>query len=319
MPSVTVVWVSKSSAASRVLSVPRAAVIGLVGGFAALLVVSVASLAWVHGLRARAAEQARDLAALEEQLAEHRVLLAETRAEKDGLAEQSRQMGAELERIREAEGKIRRFLGLKEPVYDATRAHQGGSTAGPAAGPSDAPAPGPLGALEGGGGFDTADTVYDGLQEVLAHLEERREVSRRIPMILPVTSDEAWLSCAFGWRKDPITGTRKEFHNGIDIAGPWKDPILAPADGTVIRAGKDRLLGRYVKLRHSSRIKTLYGHMAALAVKTGQAVKRGDVLGYMGNSGRSTGTHVHYSVSVDGKYVDPQDYILDRPFRTLKL
>ncbi len=319
MSRVTVVWVSKTNAASRVLNVPRAAVLALLGGFVAFLVVSAASLAWVHGLRGRVADQARDLAALEERLAESRVLLAETRAEKDGLAEQTRRMEAELERIREAEGKVRRFLGLKEPVYDATRAHQGGSTAGPAGGPAEAGRPGPVGALDGAGGFDTADTVYDGLQEVLAHLEERREASRRIPMILPVTSDKAWLSCAFGWRKDPITGTRKEFHNGIDIAGPWKDPILAPADGTVIRAGKDRLLGRYVKLRHSGRIKTLYGHMAALAVKTGQKVERGDVLGYMGNSGRSTGTHVHYSVSVDGKYVDPQDYILDRPFRTLKL
>ena len=66
-------------------------------------------------------------------------------------------------------------------------------------------------------------------------------------------------------------------------------------------------------------MKTLYGHLASADVKRGRSVKRGDVLGKMGNTGRSTGTHLHYSVSVDGRYVDPQDYIWDRPFRALRL
>jgi murein DD-endopeptidase MepM/ murein hydrolase activator NlpD len=105
----------------------------------------------------------------------------------------------------------------------------------------------------------------------------------------------------------------------VDIAGPWKDPIVAPADGRVIRTGKDRLLGNYVKLEHSAEIKTLYGHLATVSVASGDRVKRGDRIGTMGNTGRSTGTHLHYSVSVAGKYVDPLDYIWDRPFHRLNL
>jgi murein DD-endopeptidase MepM/ murein hydrolase activator NlpD len=162
-------------------------------------------------------------------------------------------------------------------------------------------------------------TLQTSLQEVLDHLENQREESRHYPTILPVTSDKAWLSCSFGKRTSPFSPERREFHNGIDIAGPWKDPILAPADGRIIRAGKDRLLGNYIKIEHSSKIKTLYGHLASIAVKSGSHVKRGEVIGYMGNSGRSTGTHLHYSVSVDGKYVNPLDYIWDRPFHRLKL
>ena len=167
--------------------------------------------------------------------------------------------------------------------------------------------------------LENTRTLQTSLQEVLDHLQDKQEASRRYPMILPVTSEKAWLSCSFGGRNSPFSPANKEFHNGVDIAGPWKDPILAPADGRVIRVGKDRLLGNYVKIEHSSRIKTLYGHMASTAVESGARVKRGAVIGYMGNSGRSTGTHLHYSVSVDGKYVDPLDYILDRPFNRLKL
>ena len=167
--------------------------------------------------------------------------------------------------------------------------------------------------------LEMSETLRGSLDEVLAHLEERRQESRRMPMLLPAASDKVWLSCNFGWREDPFAGKRREFHNGIDIAGPWKTPIIAPADGTVLQAGKDRLFGNYVKLKHNGKIKTLYGHLESVAVKTGAKVKRGDVIGYMGNTGRSTGTHLHYSVAVNDKYVDPQDFIWDRPFRTLTL
>ena len=74
-----------------------------------------------------------------------------------------------------------------------------------------------------------------------------------------------------------------------------------------------------VAVEHSAKIKTLYGHLAAAQVKSGAQVKRGQVIGTMGNTGRSTGTHLHYSVSVDDKYVNPLDYIWDRPFHRLKL
>ena len=100
--------------------------------------------------------------------------------------------------------------------------------------------------------------------------------------------------------------------HGIDIAG-WKGiPIIAPANGKVIVVKKRHLLGLTVKIKHNSEFETVYGHLLKAAVKKGQHVERGAVIGYMGNSGRSTGYHLHYEVTKNGKHVDPFHYILDR-------
>ena len=98
----------------------------------------------------------------------------------------------------------------------------------------------------------------------------------------------------------------------MDISAEWRTPIIATADGKVVKAGKDRFLGKYVRIRHSRQFSTLYAHLNKAAVKKGARVKRGEMIGYMGNSGRSTGTHVHYSVIKDDAYVNPIDYIWDR-------
>lgn len=314
MAKATLIWVSKEGDSSRVLRIPRCLVAAIAGGFCVFLLVSVIALWWGTDLYAEVRTLEQDLASQTRQLDEKTAAAQRATQEKQDLE-------AEVLRIQEADQKIRRFLGLNEQSYDSQVSHQGGLGAGErsARGLDEedltAAAQGEIVVAS----LENTRTLQTSLQEVLDHLQDKQEASRRYPMILPVTSDKAWLSCAFGRRRSPFSPANKEFHNGVDIAGPWKDPILAPADGRVIRVGKDRLLGNYVKIQHTSRIKTMFGHMASTAVESGARVKRGDVIGYMGNSGRSTGTHLHYSVSVDGKYVDPQDYILDRPFHRLKL
>jgi murein DD-endopeptidase MepM/ murein hydrolase activator NlpD len=294
---------------------------GVALGCAFSLCAALVCLVWAGTAARSAALQLEENRRLATRLAAGKAELEEKRGLAEALLHEKEQMWQELRGIRETEARIRRFLGLNEQSYDEKRAHQGGM------GPEESKAD-PLGLAAPGRDAHSpknltfaefSQTLHSGLEEVVARLQDRQSEARRIPMILPVESTQAWLSCNFGWREDPVTGLGREFHNGVDIAGPWRSPILAPADGEVLQVGKDRLLGNYVKLGHGGAIRTIFGHLAAATVKAGRRIKRGEVIGFMGNSGRSTGTHLHYSVSVSGRYVDPLDYVWDRPFTTLRL
>ena len=127
------------------------------------------------------------------------------------------------------------------------------------------------------------------------------------PAIAPV---KGIYTSSYGYRKDPFDGTRR-FHHGIDIVAPHGKPIVASGDGLVIKAERMRGLGNAVYIAHGFGITTRYGHLSKISVEAGQRVQRGDVIGAMGNTGRSTGTHLHYEVHVDGKAQNPLPYILD--------
>ncbi len=118
------------------------------------------------------------------------------------------------------------------------------------------------------------------------------------------------LTAGFGLRADPFTG-RPDFHGGIDISSPKGSRIVAPASGTVVRVGWDRGYGRVVEIAHGFGIRTLFAHMEAPRVAEGQRVRRGDLVGLIGSTGRSTGPHLHYEVQVAGKPVNPLDYVLN--------
>jgi len=148
------------------------------------------------------------------------------------------------------------------------------------------------------------------LEEVEAVLGERLRWISAAPTIAPV---RGLLTSGFGNRDDPITGAGG-YHEAIDIAAAPGQPIKASGDGTVLRAGEMGPLGTAVVLAHGFGLTSRYGHLARLAVTPGQRVRRGDVLGYVGSTGRSTGYHLHYEVWVDGQPVDPLAYILDGPF-----
>ncbi|MFV0244492.1 MAG: DUF5930 domain-containing protein [Qingshengfaniella sp.] len=145
---------------------------------------------------------------------------------------------------------------------------------------------------------------------ILANLDELnlyRMALEKLPFATPVPSATRMTSL-FGYRRDPINGGRR-LHSGLDWAGSYGTTIKATADGVVTRAGWMSGYGRIVEVQHEFGITTRYAHLSKINVKKGQRVSRGDKIGAMGNSGRSTGTHLHYEVRVDGTPVNPLTYI----------
>ncbi len=152
-----------------------------------------------------------------------------------------------------------------------------------------------------------AEGIEQNLNTLLNFFETQTIKLASTPSIWPT---RGYISSAFGWRKDPFTGKRA-FHKGIDIATRYGNPIVAPADGTALATRYDKLLGKYVILDHNFGFTTLYGHLSKFAVKAGQKVKRGDIIGYVGSSGKSLGPHLHYEVRIHNKSVNPFNYILE--------
>jgi len=131
------------------------------------------------------------------------------------------------------------------------------------------------------------------------------------PSVWPV---RGYLSATFGNRLDPFTG-QKDFHPGIDISTPVGTKVHAPADGIVISSGPQGGYGNALVIDHGYGVVTRYGHLDSFAVKPGQRVKRGEVIAYVGNTGRSTGPHLHYEVWVRDQAQNPIHFILDE-YRT---
>ena len=127
-----------------------------------------------------------------------------------------------------------------------------------------------------------------------------------IPSRMPV--EDARMSSGYGTRIHPVLGGRRG-HKGIDLAGPTGTPIYATADGVVSRADWFSSYGLYVSLEHGGSLQTRYGHMSRLNVAAGQRVRKGEIIGYMGSTGRSTGSHLHYEVRVAGQAVNPVPYM----------
>jgi murein DD-endopeptidase MepM/ murein hydrolase activator NlpD len=152
-----------------------------------------------------------------------------------------------------------------------------------------------------------AENQSESLESLLASLEGKRERLASSPSVWPA---KGWLTSRYGYRTSPFTG-RKQFHAGLDIAGAPGTPVVAPANGKVVFAGKKGPLGNAVIIDHGYGVRTQYGHNQELLVKRGEKVERGQEIAKLGNSGRSTGPHVHYVVEVNGKTRNPLDYIFD--------
>jgi len=117
-----------------------------------------------------------------------------------------------------------------------------------------------------------------------------------------------YITSWYSWRRDPFTG-KNSFHSGIDIGVPMRTSIAASMEGTVSETGYSAIMGNYVIMKHAGGWKTLYAHMDSISVKSGQYVSRGGRLGYSGNTGYSTGPHVHFSVYKNGKSVNPANVL----------
>ena len=151
-----------------------------------------------------------------------------------------------------------------------------------------------------------AELEKGSLQQLEGLLEGRQEQLSCTPSILPA---RGWLTSGFGYRISPFTGTI-QMHEGIDIANAVGSPIVAPADGLVVKVGREYGYGKVLTVKHGYGIDTRYGHLHRVHVKIGQKVKRGDLIGEIGSTGRSTGPHLHYEVRINDVPVDPRKYIL---------
>ncbi len=145
------------------------------------------------------------------------------------------------------------------------------------------------------------------LLQQMDQLNLYRIAAEKAPFASPVNAAVRYTS-GYGTRRDPKTGGRR-MHNGADFAGAHGTDIFATADGIVTHAGWQSGFGRLVKIKHAFGIETLYAHNTKIRVKVGQRVSRGDHIADMGSTGRSTGTHLHYEVRVNGKPVNPMTYI----------
>lgn len=144
-------------------------------------------------------------------------------------------------------------------------------------------------------------------REVETFFDSQRSLLAATPTVWPV---RGWISSGFGHRISPFTGTL-QMHEGIDIGARLGTPVKASADGVVIYAGWKSEYGKMVTLDHGFGYRTRYGHLSKILVRNGQRVKRGTIIGSVGNTGRSTGPHLHYEVKLNSVPVDPKKYLLN--------
>lgn len=331
MTKVTLIWVSKPEKPFKIISVSKRLIYCVIGGCCLLFLISLLGFFVTRGFVDRQLAIQRENQDLKNRIVQKEQLYREQKIRSDSLLRKQtaalnekdksikvlrREMGGmlqELDQIRSNEGKIRRFLGLDDKALEAKHPNQGGSgVERDALSSLENPLPPPnIHELLATEPVTDARSLNNNVQELLDYIERKQGEARCLPTIMPVAGKELWVSSEYGWRSNPYTGRGKEFHAGLDIAGPWKSHVIAPADGEVIEAAEDRYLGHCVRIRHNKHLTTVYGHLQSLKVSKGDKVKRGDLLGYMGNTGRSTGVHLHYSIMKDDKYMDPMDYIWD--------
>jgi len=154
------------------------------------------------------------------------------------------------------------------------------------------------------------DIQENSLHEIHARLRNNCEIIDNTPTIFPTYFNR--ITSPFGWRSNPVTG-RRELHNGVDLRAPAGQPILTTADGIISRARFHSKLGNSITIIHKYGYKTLYAHLDKMNVKVGDNVRKGDVIGTMGRTGRATGVHLHYGVYLNGKPRDPMNYIVVQP------
>jgi murein DD-endopeptidase MepM/ murein hydrolase activator NlpD len=162
------------------------------------------------------------------------------------------------------------------------------------------------------------DFKYDQIRDVISGIEgnihkldqfllDKESFLNSTPTILPA---DGWITSYFGQRMSPWAG-RLKMHEGLDVGAPYGTPVHAPADGIITYSGEKAGFGKFVQIDHGYGIETIYAHNQSLHVRSGQKIKRGSLLAAVGNTGHSTGPHLHYEVRVNGIAVDPLYFILD--------
>jgi murein DD-endopeptidase MepM/ murein hydrolase activator NlpD len=240
-----------------------------------------------------------------------------------GLTEQDtrfRETQADLEKLRNEVSQLSRAARSFEAVLSSTLSTLGANPAAGIAGERTS-----LFALPGSGDFSREvedlrqlsgylSSAMEPVKEIGDILNSQSDILAEIPSIWPVKGGTGHFTQFFGRSPDPFTGM-PHMHTGIDISTYRQgDPIIATADGQVaLTAYEPNGFGNYIVIRHQHGFYTRYAHMLSFRVEAGQQVKQGDVIGYIGNTGRSTGPHLHYEVHIGSDVVDPFKYLKIRP------
>lgn len=154
---------------------------------------------------------------------------------------------------------------------------------------------------------DVVSAIEGNIHTLDQFLLDKESFLNSTPTILPA---EGWITSYFGQRMSPWAG-RLKMHEGLDVGAPYGTPVVAPADGIVTFSGEKAGFGKFVQIDHGYGMETLYAHNQSLHVRSGQKIKRGALLAAVGNTGHSTGPHLHYEVRVNGIAVDPLYFVLE--------
>ncbi len=158
--------------------------------------------------------------------------------------------------------------------------------------------------------FEKLDYLDNDLNMLIISLKNKKERLDSTPSIFPV---EGIITSPYGYRTNPLTN-RREFHRGIDILNDEGTPVISPADGEVILIDKNSLWGNKISIAHGYGIITEYGHLKEISASKGQKIKRGDLIGILGSTGRSTGPHLHYQIWINENVTNPLGYIIQDSF-----
>jgi len=245
-----------------------------------------------------------------------RVETAEQKSTIEGYEKSITELQTKISHLESYTKKLNVMAGLKSPDVLTSPAGVGGGEPGkdesesyiePTASPKAPGGPQVIGLGTVQSLNQKAQSIESNLSSLLNFFETDSLRLASTPSIMPAAG---WISSVYGHRNDPFTGSWV-MHWGLDVSTNLGNPIMATADGIVIRVETDKYLGKNVTISHGNGYTTIYGHMSNFAVKAGQKIKRRDIIGYIGQTGKAAGPHVHYEVWKDGKRVDPRNFLLE--------
>ncbi|MDQ0060603.1 M23 family metallopeptidase [Paenibacillus harenae] len=293
---------------------------------------------WIAGLQIQATDE---IDGLEEQLSNQTAQYTQTVSGKDEaivslqqellqLSRQAQELKVKLSELQELENKLKQFIekygsgiapssgesdGGENEVSALSAATSSGATYSSPASYASVSTYGnarQLASLAQYTGLDLqalssmVDTMEISMEQTLRQAQARREAVDGYPSGWPTRSKQ--LTSGFGYRKDPFTG-RVAFHAGIDISGKSGDPVFSAAEGNVTETGIDGVFGKYIVIEHLGGLKTSYMHLKQIEAKEGDFVVRGEKIGLLGSSGRSTGPHLHFEILQQSEPVNPLKYL----------
>ena len=252
---------------------------------------------------------------LEHELAESRRILQEQNSQMLGLSVKVDELSADLERIQTFDSRLRVLLNIDKEtgsgIQNIEAAGEEGASRATLARPEVLMQHRDLFSRKAHALVSELSTNVFleeiSQQSLLLFLRENKETLLAMPSIWPATGR---VTSGFGYRSSPFTG-RTKLHAGLDVANKVGTPVWATARGIVTFANSDGAYGKSIIIDHGNNIVTKFAHLSAILVKEGQQVQRGEIIGKMGNSGRSTGPHLHYEVLLSGTPVNPMRYILN--------